>query len=334
MMASFGDILSNPNYVHGFTRITTGNSKGLLYVESPNDIGFWRYIIEHVCPGKYEVKAAAKLKANGKRTLELEYSKLHKNYIVGVDSDMDYLCPSRNEYATQLNDSSFVLHTFSYAKESLQCSTESIEDIMERLVYCESYNNEISETLLKLSHIIYDALTIHLFRHNSQPKHYHDGILWPVLKMPKNTTLINHGDLKENPIALTSLQEKLSAFIGTYNIMSSERDEFNAYVFNLNAKGLTPGTAYQFIKGHILHDDYVFPMLKIYRDKLCSLEKAKVGRECRSTDKTGEREVRIGEIDNFFNKTNVLETLLNNTLNYTNNPIYNRIKTKLRQLDT
>lgn len=328
-MTNFGDILSNPDYIRGFTRITTGHSKGLLFVESPNDIGFWRYIVENVCPGNYEIKAAAKLKANGKRTLELEYSKLHKNYIVGVDSDMDYLCPGRSAYANELNENLFVLHTFSYAKESLQCSLESIEDIMDRLVYDDSVNSNILEALVVLSNIIYEALIIHLFRHNFNPEHYRDGILWPLLKMPSNITLIKSRDLTVNPTALNSIRDKLSEFIELHNIQLEELDFFNLYVEELNAKGLVPETAYQFIKGHILHDDYVFPMLKIYRDKLCNMEKAKVGRECRGDDKAGEREVRNGEIENFFNKTNVLETLLNNTLNYTHDAIFNKIKSKL-----
>lgn len=332
-MTSFSDVLSNPSYIEGLTRITTGHSKGLLYVESPNDIGFWRYISEHVCPGVYEIKAAAKLKANGKRTLETEYSKLHKNYIVGVDSDMDYLCPSRSSYATELNQNLFVLHTFSYAKESLQCSLESIEDIMERLVYDGSLNSEILESLGEFSHIIYAPLTIHLFRHNFNPKQYRDGILWPLLKMPANVNLINDRDLTKNTYALDNLRTKLSEFIEANRILPGEIDDFNLYTEELSEKGLSPETAYQFIKGHILHDCYVFPMLKKYRDKLCSIEKSKIGRECQGNDKSGERVVRNGEIENFFNKTNVLETLLNNTLNYTRSSIYNKIELKLKDIN-
>lgn len=332
-MSSFADTISNPKFIQGFTTITTGRPKGLLYVESPNDIGFWRYVTERVCPGSYDIKAAAKLKVNGKRTLELEYSKLHKSYIVAVDSDLDYLCPLRSGCASELNNNSFILHTFSYAKESLQCSLESIEDIMERLVFDDSCDNDIIHGLSTLSSLIYDALVIHLFRHNNSPANYNDGVLWPILRMPSNTTLVKRRDLKVNASALNALKVKLLKFVAENGIAPDEFDDFNSYVAEVNAKGLTPDTAYQFIKGHVLHDSYVFPVLKLYRDKLYGIEKAKIGKECRGEEKTGEREVRNGELDNFFNKTNVLETLLNNTLNYFNNPVYIKIESKLRQIN-
>jgi hypothetical protein len=332
-MSSFSDVFSNPNYIQGFTTITSGQPKGLLYVESPNDIGFWRYITERVCPGNYDIKAASKLKANGKRTLELEYPKLHKDYIVGVDSDMDYLCPSRSNNATELNKNLFILHTFSYAKESLQCSLESVEDIMERLVFDDVVDSDILSTLMDLSHVIYDALVVHLFRHNISPNNYHDGVLWPLLKMPSSATLVKRKNLTANDAALDALKAKLVDFINQNHISPDELDSFNAYVKEVNEKGLMPDTAYQFIKGHILHDNYVFPILKMYRDKLYNNEMAKICNECRGLGKEGEKEVRIGELDNFYKKTNVLETLLNNTLNYVNNPVYNKIEKKLREVN-
>ncbi|WP_342079907.1 hypothetical protein, partial [Yersinia enterocolitica] len=181
---------------------------------------------------------------------------------------------------------------------------------------------------------IYEALIIHLFRHNFQPEQYNDGTLWPLLKMPANVTLIKSRDLMANQNALNSIQNELSKFIELHVIQPDELSDFNLYVEELNAKGLEPETAYQFIKGHILHDHYVFPMLKTYRDKLCSIERAKIGRECRGHNKAGEREARTGEVENFFNKTNLLETLLNNTLNYTHNSIYNKIESKLRNINS
>jgi hypothetical protein len=210
---------------------------------------------------------------------------------------------------------------------------EAVEDIMNRLIFDSPVDNEIARAMSDLSHAIYDAVTIHLYRHNSMPQQYHDGSLWPLLKMPSNVSLLNKKDLTVNISALNDLRVALSNFIQSNVILPQEREGFDSSVAELTSKGLTPLTAYQFIKGHVLHDNYVFPMLRLYRNKIFALEMARIGSECKGQDKKGEREVRVGEVNNFFNKTNVLETLLNNTFNYTNDPVYCKIEEKLRRIN-
>jgi hypothetical protein len=331
-MASFADALSNPNYIQGFTLITTGSVKGLLYVESKNDIGFWRYLIEHIYPKKYEVKPAAKLKADGKKTLEKEYSKLNSMCLVGIDSDMDYLCPSRSQYSSELNSNPYVLHTFSYSKESFQCSIESIEDITARLVFKDEFSSEIIDALMQFSGMIYEALLIHLYRHNKNPELHEDGLLWKNLKLSGNASIINALDLKINSDAIDSIKAKIDAFLAKYAITSAEKQEFENFVTDTKQKGLSQETAYQFIKGHVLHDTYVYPALKIIRDKHFKTEKRKIGIECNSKEKEDERNARFGELDNFYLKNNVLETMINNNLNYTSCSLYIKVQDKIRAI--
>lgn len=330
-MSAFGNALSNKEYILGLTKITTGRPKGLMYVESPYDIGFWRYLTERVCPGGYEIKPAAKLKCNGKRTLQKEYDKLNELYIVGVDSDLDYLCADRDNNAKKLNDSIFILHTFSYAKESLQCSLSAIDDIKERLVFEEDIDCKIVESLRKFSNIIYEALVLHLFQHNTNPAMHNDGIFWTVLKLPANTKLLKK-NFEQDESVFGMLTQRISDFMRDYAIPPARETEFNLFSELLNNKGLVPDTAYQFIQGHVLYDSYVYPLLKMYRDKLISIERAKIGKECRSVEKEGEKEVRLGALENFYNKNNVLETLLNNSMNYFNEDAFIKMQSKLQVL--
>lgn len=331
-MATFGDALSNPQYIQGFTLITTGSVKGLMYVESKNDIGFWRYLIEHIYPKKYEIKPAAQLKADGKKTLEKEYSKLNSMCLVGIDSDMDYLCPSRSQYSSELSSNPYLLHTFSYSKESFQCSIESIEDITARLVFKDEFSSEIVGALEHFSGLIYEALLIHLYRHNKAPELHEDGLLWKSLKLSGNTSIINELDLKVNSNAIGHIKAKIDAFITKYVITPAEKQEFDNYVAAVEQKGLSQDTAYQFIKGHVLHDTYVFPALKIIRDKHFRHEKRKIGNECNSKEKEGERNARFGELDNFYLKNHVLETMINNNLNYASCSLYIKIQDKIRSI--
>ncbi|WP_205953903.1 DUF4435 domain-containing protein [Pantoea stewartii] len=331
-MRNFNDAFSDPAYIQGFTLITTGVVKGIFYVESQNDIGFWRYLIDDIFPGDYEIKPAAQLKENGKRTLEPEYSKLHKKYLVGVDSDMDYLCPRRSAYSEELNRNPYVMHTFSYSKESLQCSIYSIEDIVSRLIFDDEIENEIADALLSFSHVIYEALLVHLFRHNKNPQSHNDGLFWDQLKLTDNANIISPKDLKVNNAVINSIQSRVTAFISTYQITQEELLEFRSFSDELSLKGFDKDNAYQFIKGHILHDTYVYPALVLHRNKHYNHEKGKIGRECRLPSKIGERQVRFGALDNFYNSRNVIDTMINNNLNYTRCSAYIKIQNKIRML--
>ncbi|WP_081049526.1 DUF4435 domain-containing protein [Pantoea stewartii] len=327
-MTSFNDYFSNRQYIQGHSLITAGQVMGMFYVESQNDVGFWKQILDNIHPRKFQIKPASKIKENGKKTLEAEYSKLHSRYLVGVDSDMDYLCPSRSVYSTELNNNPYILHTFSYSKESLQCSMEAIEDTIERLVFDDKIEDEICDALNRTSNIIYEALLIHLYRHNKNPNSHADGLLWGELKLAGNASIISN-DLKVDSASLTALQAKMRTFINKYRISVAEQNDFDTYVEQITTKGLDRNTAYQFIKGHVLHDTYVYPALKSFRNKHFTHEKRKIAHECRSDNKRGEREVRFGALDNFYQKNNVLETMLNNNTNYTRCLAYSMIQSKL-----
>ncbi|EML9987265.1 MULTISPECIES: hypothetical protein [Citrobacter] len=176
-------------------------------------------------------------------------------------------------------------------------------------------------------------MTLHLFRHNCVPFEHEDGIFWNSIKIPGRYKLLNKRTLKENNTFFDELNLRLSRFLNDYALKPNEHAAYNSFVTQLNSKGMLPETAYQFIQGHVLYNNYVYPMLKMYRDKLYGLEMARIGKECKGVEKNGEREIRLGTIDNFYNKTNVLETLLNNTLNYTHEKQFVMLETKLKGID-
>jgi len=339
-MSSFEGFLSNDDYIQSLTEITTGVTKGILTVESRNDVGFWSYIIENVIPNRYVIFPASQIKTSGKRTLEAMYADLHSNNIVAVDSDLDYLCAERSDNAKALNQNPYILHTFSYSIESLQCSLESLTDLIKRLTFSDNVKHDVITTLEKVSNLIYPALSIHLFRHNLSPAQFADGTLWPYLKLPANKTLLQKRSLQENTAVLNNLKRKIDSFIEKYQIQQHELEDYAAFMRELETKGLVPGTAYQFIKGHILHDSYAFPMLKQCRDKMMTNEKRKIGikykeeieKEEKKEDRKEEMKMHLGEVDKFYEKTNVLETLFNNTQNYTTNAVYQKIINKTQQL--
>ncbi|UXJ04240.1 DUF4435 domain-containing protein [Morganella morganii] len=162
-MSGFDSLLKSAKYLQAYTKQQTGKSRGILYVENPSDRLFWENVIAHVCPEQYSVKSFSLDNAPGKRSLEKEYSKLHRFYIVGVDGDFDYLCPSRHEFANSLNSNPYVIHTFTYSRENVIFNMPSVIDISNRLAFRHHLINDCVSALTEYSKIIFPALSFFLF---------------------------------------------------------------------------------------------------------------------------------------------------------------------------
>ncbi|MGG8167805.1 DUF4435 domain-containing protein [Klebsiella aerogenes] len=330
-MNGFGGAFTNPDYIQGLTQFQSQQLQGIMYVESPADVGFWNYLLQRIHPRKFKVLPASQKKSNGKRTLEAGYTELNSMSIVGVDADMDYLCPNRNQFSSILNSSPFVMHTFCYSMESLQCSIEAIEDFTIRLAYEQPIINEAIEAITTFSRMAYDAVVLHSFRHNENPQNHQDGLLWDALKLPGGTNLLKR-NLQTNLDKMRIVSQSLEQFCVTYAVVDEERDIFERYRQNLVEKGVVPENAYQFIQGHVLHNNYVFPILKTIRDVMYGNAKRRIYSECSSDDRTAEKENRLRELDNFYNERVKLETIIGNTENYRDNFAYVKMENKIRTL--
>lgn len=132
-MSEFSDFLRHSSFIRSYTAISSGQEKGIIYVEDATDRTFWEKIVNFVCPGRYEIKPFGSPGVEGKRKLEMEYAHLHKERLVAVDGDFDYSCPARNNYSVHLIQNPFVLHTFYYSRESFINTREAILHLIDSL---------------------------------------------------------------------------------------------------------------------------------------------------------------------------------------------------------
>ena len=125
----------NSGYLHAADKLKKNNRKKIIaYVESYDDVFFWRSILsdfenEHLY---FEVMLPSKTNLNrGKKVAMMNQlgKGLGAYMIACVDADLDYLL-NRNTHNSELMlDNPYVIHTYAYAIENLQCYAPSLHQV-------------------------------------------------------------------------------------------------------------------------------------------------------------------------------------------------------------
>lgn len=327
-MPAFDSLLKSAKYIKAYTKQQTGKPRGVLYVENPSDRLFWENVIAQVCPEQYSVKSFSLEDAPGKRLLEKEYSKLHRFYIVGVDGDFDYLCPDRHEFASYLNNSPYVIHTFTYSRESVIFSTPSILDISNRLAFRHKLPHDCIEALIEYSKIIFSALSVFSYAHNLNWQDFKEDQFTNAISLPVGETLLTDG-LQVNLAALDGVRVTSRKYIDSIlHAISNGIDEKHCCDI-LTERSITPEIAYMFINGHYLKDSIVKPMLDLLKRKNkyedISDVKAKIPK--------ARWKQSINEVENYFKNCCHTESIIHNANCYTSGVIWDLIKEKFKAID-
>ncbi|WP_213637229.1 DUF4435 domain-containing protein [Providencia rettgeri] len=326
-MSEFDNLLKSDRYLKAYAKQQAGKSQGILYVENPSDRLFWENVIAHVCPDKYIVKTYSVEKAPGKRALEKEYNRLNSSFIVGVDGDFDYLCPSRHDNASHLNSNPFIIHTFAYSRENIIFDMSSIADISNRMVFRHKLSHKGIEALACYSAIIFPALSVFSYAHNSDWQRFKEDQFMNAISLPENERLLTD-ELMVNTIALDRVKIASDEYIKyIINEMNNEIKESDCCEM-ITARCITPETAYMFINGHYLKDKIIKPMLDLLKRK----NKNEDINDVKSKLPKDRWKRSIAEIDNYFKDCCNVECVIHNATSYTSGAVWGLIKNKLSNI--
>lgn len=261
-MDDFDSIRSNRDFLNTYNLFITSVPAGLLYIEDASDRLFWERLVESVCPGRYRVMPYSQGGAEAKRSLEREYINLHQDFIVGVDSDYDYLCSNRNEFAGQLSINQFVLHTFYYSRESYINSPEAISNILQCFHLHKYPENQLLTALEKYSETIYPALCLFSWLHNVEWQLHPENLFNIAIRLPEGSRLLNK-DLTANENAINAVKQKVDEYIHAYSNQVNDPQGYSSHLEQLIQRGINKGNAHLFTDGHYLLDAILFPILKM-----------------------------------------------------------------------
>lgn len=329
-MSDLTDIMRSEKYIRLYTGIeSSGTQKGIIYIEDAVDRTFWEKAINAVFPSRYEIKPYSQPGAEGKRKLEKEYRNLHKNFLVAVDADYDYICPERNEFAAELNNNPFILHTYIYSKESYIHTSEAIDYLTNSVHLNVQTEHCIHQVLQRYSTIIFDAFCLFAWLHNRDARQHREHDFNQCIALPNGIKVLND-DLTVNENALQQLTLSVERYINQYSQYIDDEVGFNRHKEFLRDRGLGPDNTLLFTNGHSLLDTIFRPAYEMF------IKKSRKNDNDWVQANYDENQVRARkqQVRNHYDDNCKLTTMIHHCQAYLTTQFWQMIAHKLGQIDS
>lgn len=258
----------------------TARQRIVAYVEAYDDVFFWRTVLSRFENEKryFEVilpTRVGKLERGKKAAMmKLLSDKVGRNMIACVDADYDYLTQGASETSRQMLQNPYILHTYAYAIENLQCYAPTLRGVCVAVTLNDRQIFDIAEYLREYSQAIFPLFVWSIW--------YYRQDVYKDFSISDFNTVIETGNftIQKAPEILHRVRRK----VGT-RIAQLQREHPDAKASYLQVKeslrelGVTPDTTYLYIQGHHLFDSVVLPMLKKVCGQLVSERQNEIRRQ-------------------------------------------------------
>lgn len=252
-------------YVEAANRLRpkTARRRIVAYVESYDDIFFWRTVLgQFETPQRYfeiMLPTRADRLERGKKAaiMSMVAGGVGRDMLALVDADYDYLLQGASPTSRAILASPYVFHTYAYAIENLQCYAPSLHDICvaatlndQPVFDCEEYLRAYSEAVFPL--FVWNIL------------YYRAGRLGEFSITDFLRAIdTGHFSLDRAADTLERLRHKVGQKLKQLQRANpGSKARYADTRESLRQLGVEPDNTYLFIQGHHLADNVVVPMLK------------------------------------------------------------------------
>lgn len=235
----------------------------VAYVESYDDVAFWRNLLEKFETDKYYFRVmlpSANTLTKGKKIVLLNSigsSQLGESLLACVDSDYDFLLQDATHISKEINTNAFVFHTYAYAIENYFCFADSLYEVCVQATLNDNEIFDFKRYLAEYSQIVYPLFlwTIWFARQR-------DTQAFPMHVL-NNLTRIYTFQVREPQKSLNRLRDKVAQKLAELERNYPEYVQQVAQLEpDLKQLGLEPDTTYLFMQGHHIFDHVVMRIIK------------------------------------------------------------------------
>ncbi len=249
-------------------RSKTARHRIVAYVESYDDIYFWRTVLSEFENDKryFEVMLPSKINlTRGKKSVLmnfLEGEPLGKDMIACVDADYDYLIKGATETSKRILNNPYIFHTYAYSIENLQCYATSLHNVCVAVTLNDRSLIDLYEFVRQYSVAIFPLFVWSIW-------HYRRPIYTEFTISEFNKTIELGGFNLGNPEAsIQNVRNKVGKRIAALQRLHPDAKESYLELKRelIEDYGITPDTTYLYIQGHHLFDKTIVPVLS----KICN----------------------------------------------------------------
>ena len=248
----------NSGYLDAANKLKKAKQKKIVvYVESYDDIFFWRSILSDFENDEryFEIMLPSKTNLNrGKKTAMMNElgEGLGSSMIACVDADLDYLLQRHTRNSQLMLDNPYVVHTYAYAIENLQCyapglhqvcvmSTLNDRDIFDFELYLRAYSQAVYELFI---------WAIWIYRNNRFSE-------FPLSSL-NNIIAVERLNIYNISETIEKVRHHANQKIAWLQKNVPEaKGQINPLKVELEKLGLRPDNTYLYIQGHHLLDNVV-----------------------------------------------------------------------------
>ena len=317
----------NSRYFEAANALTSKKARHRIvaYVESYDDIYFWRTVLSEFENDKRYFEVMLPSKANltrGKKSVLMNFLKgepLGKDMIACVDADYDYLLQGATNSSRQVLQSPYVFHTYVYAIENFQCYAPSLHNVCvsvtlndHRIFDFQEYFRQFSEAIFPLF-----VWSIMVYRNGNYPK----------FTITDFNRIADPGGFNvQNPFpSIANVKRKVHTKINDLQRQFPEaKDEYLATKDSIKALGVTPQNTYLDIQGHHLFDTVVSPILS----KVCNLLRQE--RQAEIYHARAHQTQRRNEMTCYENSLQDIKVMLKKNSGYMGSEQFRRVQDDIR----
>lgn len=270
------------DYIAAANRLNSKRARRRIvaYVESYDDVLFWRTLL-----GQYEnntryfevMLPSRENLERGKRSVLMSLvrgERLGSDMIACVDADYDYLLQGATETSAVVSNSPFVLHTYAYSIENMQCFAPSLHNVCVMVTLNDHAIFDFTDFLKRFSEAIYPLFvwSVWHYRNNMYPRF--------TLTEFGHFVELSGFDIDNPNECLRSLQAKIarkSAWLKGKN--PKAKQSYLALKDELRQLGVRPDNTYLYIQGHHLFDKIVVPVVGKVCDRLIREREQEIKRQ-------------------------------------------------------
>lgn len=318
----------NSAYVEAANRLSSKKSRRRIvaYVESYDDVFFWRTVLSRYENSKryFEVMLPSHTTlGRGKKTVLMNRlgNQLGECMIACVDADYDYLMNGATQTSQMIIGNPYVLHTYAYAIENLQCYAPSLHNVCVMVTLNDHSVFDFEDYMGRFSQAIFPLFVWSIW-------HYRRSIYGQF-----TITDINHiaelgGFSIHNPqLSIDKLKHKVRSKVNALQRLHPDaKESYLQLKHELIEMGVTPETTYLYIQGHHLFDKIVMPIM---------------GRVCSQLIQEREQEIRRqavhdtqrrNELSCYSNSIQEISQMLKKNMGYMESEPFRRIQQDVERL--
>ena len=318
----------NSAYIEAANRLNarSARKKIVAYVESYDDVFFWSHLLRGLeTPEFYfEVMLPSRTTlCKGKKVALMNElgPRLGRCMIACVDADYDYLLQGATETSKMVCDNPYVFHTYTYAIENYQCYAPTLESVCVMVTLNDRRLFDFEDFIARFSEIIWPLFvwSVWVYRTGNYKT-------FTMLDFFRVVTL-NELNYYHPEQTLEALRHRVNRKINRLQHQFPQaRSSYKPLREELLRLGVTPQTAYLYMRGHDLQDGIVVPMLS----GVCEVLRREREREIR---RLAEHNIQMQiELSAYQHSTAPIEEMLRKHTDYDNAPEYLRVREDIRRM--